>query len=220
MAPSSVYVNSYQGGLYGDYKLQPDLQLTYQLDGAINTNASKRSLSSFAGTTDVGANAFGNYNSYVVHVGLGLQRLFSLNPSTRITPELRVDYTTVQTDAYTESGGGLLNLKVDSQTYNTLYTAADLRVDHTLSNGLSLSANAGVSYNALNNQVQSTSAYQGGGASFVTNGLDISPWLYSAGVGISGKVSKNVEMNVRYDIDFSSTGYTNQMISARVKFLF
>ena len=220
VAPSSVYINSYQLGLYGDYQLQPDLQLTYQLDGAINTNASTRSLSSFAGTTGVGANATGTYNSYVVHAGLGLKKFFSLNPSTRLTPEVRVDYTTVQTDAYTESGGGLLNLKVNSQTYETLYTSASLRLDHTLSNGLDISANIGVAYNALDNNAQLTSAYQGGGPAFVTNGLEISPWLYNAGVGIGGMVSKDVELNVRYDIDFSSTSYTNQMVSARVKVLF
>jgi outer membrane autotransporter protein len=220
VAPSSVYVNSYQLGLYGDYQLQPTWQLNYQLDGAINTNASKRSLSSFAGTTDVGANAYGNYNSYVVHAGLGLQKFLSLNPSTRLTPEVRLDYTTVQTDAYTESGGGLLNLKANSQSYNTLYTSASLRLDHALSNGLNISGNVGIAYNALDNNAQLTSAYQGGGPAFATNGLDISPWLYSAGVGIGGMVSKNVELNVRYDIDFSSTSYTNQMVSARVKFLF
>ena len=220
VAPSSVDINSYQLGLYGDYQLQPDLQLTYQLDGAINTNASTRSLSSFAGTTGVGANATGTYNSYVVHAGLGLKKFFSLNPSTRLTPEVRVDYTTVQTDAYTESGGGLLNLKVNSQSYETLYTSASLRVDHTLSNGLDISANIGVAYNALDNNAQLTSAYQGGGPAFVTNGLEISPWLYNAGVGIGGMVSKDVELNVRYDIDFSSTSYTNQMVSARVKVLF
>ena len=220
VAPSSVDINSYQLGLYGDYQLQPDLQLTYQLDGAINTNASTRSLSSFAGTTGVGANATGTYNSYVVHAGLGLKKFFSLNPSTRLTPEVRVDYTTVQTDAYTESGGGLLNLKVNSQTYETLYTSASLRLDHTLSNGLDISANIGVAYNALDNNAQLTSAYQGGGPAFVTNGLEISPWLYNAGVGIGGMVSKDVELNVRYDIDFSSTSYTNQMVSARVKVLF
>ena len=220
VAPSSVDINSYQLGLYGDYQLQPDLQLTYQLDGAINTNASTRSLSSFAGTTGVGANATGTYNSYVVHAGLGLKKFFSLNPSTRLTPEVRVDYTTVQTDAYTESGGGLLNLKVNSQSYETLYTSASLRLDHTLSNGLDISANIGVAYNALDNNAQLTSAYQGGGPAFVTNGLEISPWLYNAGVGIGGMVSKDVELNVRYDIDFSSTSYTNQMVSARVKVLF
>jgi outer membrane autotransporter protein len=219
-APSSVDINSYQLGLYGDYQLQPTWQVNYQLDGAYNTNSSTRSLSAFSGTTGLGANATGSYNSYVVHAGLGLQKFLSLNPNTRLTPEVRLDYTTVQTDSYTESGGGLLNLKANSQSYNTLYTSASLRLDHALSNGLNISGNVGIASNALDTKAQLTSAYQGGGPAFVTNGLDISPWLYNAGVGIGGMVGKNVELNVRYDIDFSSTSYTNQMVSARVKFLF
>jgi outer membrane autotransporter protein len=220
VAPSSLQINSYQAGLYGDYALQPDLQLAYQLDGAINTNSSSRSLSAFAGTSGVGANAFGQYNSYVGHVGVGVKRLFSINPTTRITPELRVDYTVVETEGYTETRGGLLNLAMSSQTYQTLYTGANVRVDHTLKNGLNLSVNVGAAYNALNNQVQATSAYVGGGPSFVTNGLEVSPWLYNAGAGIGGMISKDVELNVRYNINFSPTNYTNQMVSANVKWLF
>ena len=154
------------------------------------------------------------------HVGLGLKKYFNVNGNTRLTPQVRLDYMTVQSDGYTETGGGPLNLNVSSQTYNTLYTSVGLRVDHLLSSGFNLTADVGVGYNALDTKVQATSAYQGGGASFVTNGLDVSPWLYSAGLGVSGMVSKNVELNVRYDIDFSSTSYTNQMISARVKVLF
>jgi outer membrane autotransporter protein len=220
VAPSSVTVNSFQLGVYGDYQIKPTLQLNYQIDGAINTNSSSRDLSRFAGTPGVGSNAKGSYNSYVGHVGLGLKKFLSLGSNTRFTPELRLDYMTVQSDGYTESGGGLLDLRVSSQSYDTLYTGLDLRVDHELSNGINLMANVGAAYNALDNNVQMTSAYQGGGAAFVTDGLKVSPWLYSAGVGASGMVSDNVELNLRYDIDFSSTSYTNQMISARVKVLF
>jgi outer membrane autotransporter protein len=220
VAPSSVTVNSFQLGVYGDYQIKPTLQLNYQIDGAINTNSSSRDLSRFAGTPGVGSNAKGSYKSYVGHVGLGLKKFLSLGSNTRFTPELRLDYMTVQSDGYTESGGGLLDLRVSSQSYDTLYTGLDLRVDHELSNGINLMANVGAAYNALDNNVQMTSAYQGGGAAFVTDGLKVSPWLYSAGVGASGMVSDNVELNLRYDIDFSSTSYTNQMISARVKVFF
>jgi len=220
VAPSSVNVNSFQLGLYGDYQLDSNMQLNYQVDGAVNTNSSSRNLNSFAGTTGVGANANGSYNSYVGHVGVGLKKFFNINSNTRLTPEVRLDYMAVNTDGYTETGGGLLNLNVNSQTYSTLYPSLSLRADHLLSNGLNLTGNIGVAYNVLDNNVQMTSAYQGGGAAFVTNGLNISPWLYHAGVGIGGKVGKNVELNVRYDIDFSSSSYTNQMVSARVKFLF
>ena len=220
VARSSINVDSYQAGLYGDYLLGSNLQLTFQLDGAINNNDSSRSLSRLSEITGVGTNANGRYNSYVGHLGVGLSKHFSFNSSTRLTPELRMDHTKVQTEAYTEKGAGLLNLNVSTQDYSTLYTSADLRVDHTLSNGPTLSANVGMAFNALDTKAELKSAFTGGGSSFVTNGLDTSAWLYNAGTGISGMLSKNIELNLRYDIDFSRSSYTNQMASAGVKILF
>lgn len=111
-------------------------------------------------------------------------------------------------------------MSVNSQTYNMFVTSADLRIDHQLGDKFKASANVGAGYNILNNQVQVTSAYQGGGAAFTTNGLQVSPWVYNAGVGLSGRIQKDVEMNVRYDTQFTTTGYNNQMVSAKVKFLF
>jgi hypothetical protein len=109
---------------------------------------------------------------------------------------------------------------VGQQTYSTLIPSADLRIDHSLDSKLTLSANAGAGYNTLSNQATATSAYQGGGAVFATNGLQVSPWLYNAGVGITGQIEKNVQLNVRYDNVFSPTGYMNQMVSAKLKIPF
>ena len=113
-----------------------------------------------------------------------------------------------------------MNLNVSSQNYETLYTSADLRVDHMLTNTLNLSGNVGVAYNALDTNAQLTSAFSGGGSSFVTNGLDTSAWLYNAGISIGGMVCDNVELNLRYDIEFSPSNYTNQMASVSVEILF
>jgi hypothetical protein len=82
---------------------------------------------------------------------------------------------------------------------------------------MTVSANAGAGYNTLNNQVSATSAYAGGGTTFATNGLQVSPWLYNAGVGVTGQIDKNLQLNVRYDNVFSPTGYMNQMVSAKLK---
>jgi outer membrane autotransporter protein len=143
-----------------------------------------------------------------------------INPESTFIPSVRVDYTTVQSQAYTETGAGALNLSVGQQTYSTLIPSADLRIDHSLDSKLTLSANAGAGYNTLSNQATATSAYQGGGAVFATNGLQVSPWLYNAGVGITGQIEKNVQLNVRYDNVFSPTGYMNQMVSAKLKIPF
>lgn len=101
-----------------------------------------------------------------------------------------------------------------------LVTSADLRLDHQFTDKFRASVNVGAGYNILNNQVQVTSAYQGGGAAFTTKGLQVSPWQYNAGLGLTGRIQKDVEVNVRYDTQFTSTGYSNQMVSGKVKFFF
>jgi outer membrane autotransporter protein len=213
-APSGVTVNSYQAGVYGDYAIHPQLIANAQVDIGMNQNNAYRNI------TFMGTNANSSYNSYSGHVGTGVKYLMPLSTQNTFIPSVRVDYTTVQSQAYTETGAGALNLSVGQQTYNTLIPSADLRIDHSLDSKLTLSANAGAGYNTLGNQVTSTAAYQGGGAVFATNGLAVSPWLYNAGVGITGQIEKNMQLNVRYDNVFSPTGYMNQMVSAKLKIPF
>jgi outer membrane autotransporter protein len=213
-APSGVTVNSYQAGVYGDYAIHPQLIANAQLDVGMNQNNAYRNI------TFMGTNANSNYKSYSGHVGTGVKYLMPLSTKNTFIPSVRVDYTTVQSQAYTETGAGALNLSVGQQTYSTLIPSADLRIDHSLDSKLTLSANAGAGYNTLGNQVTSTAAYQGGGAVFATNGLEVSPWLYNAGVGITGQIEKNLQLNVRYDNVFSPTGYMNQMVSAKLKIPF
>ena len=224
-AASGMTVNSYQLGAYGDYAVRPDIHVNYQANFGLNNNKEYRNLSAFNGVQGVasgsgGVNANANYNSYIGHLGTGVRKLVPLTENTTFIPAFRVDYTTVQSQGYTETGAGTLNLGANSQTYNALLTSADLRIDHMLVNSLKLSANIGAGYNTLNNQVQMTAAYQGGGPAFTTNGLQISPWIYNAGLGVSGRVTKDVEMNVRYDSQLSTTGYNNQLVSAKIKFFY
>ena len=213
-APSGVTVNSYQVGIYGDYAIDPKLIANAQADVGLNQNKEYRNI------TFMGTNANGSYNSYSGHLGAGVKYLMPINPENTVIPSVRVDYTTVQSQAYTETGAGALNLSVGRQTYSTLIPSIDLRIDHSLDSKLTLSANAGAGYNTLSNQVTATSAYAGGGATFATNGLQVSPWLYNAGVGITGQIDKNLQLNVRYDNVFSPTGYMNQMVSAKLKIPF
>lgn len=73
-----------------------------------------------------------------------------------------------------------------------------------------LTADVGVGYNTLNERVQLTAAYAGGGDAFTTYGLSVSPWLYSAGVGLTGSQSDNLDLSVRYGLQASPSGFLNQ----------
>ena len=88
---------------------------------------------------------------------------------------------------------------------------------YRIADNVHLTGEAGVGYNTLNNQVQITAAYSGGGESFVTYGLDVSPWLFSAGVGLVGIASDKLNLSVRYDLNASPTGLLNQTGSVVLK---
>lgn len=211
-APSNLNINSYQLGGYGDYKLTSALKLNYQADIAINQNSGSRNISFY------GVTANSNYTSYTGHLGTGIQQNFTLNDKTSITPTFRLDYLTVQSQAYNESNAGVLNLNVNNQAWNELLTTAGLRADYEFMPKLRLSTNVSAGYNTLNRQVLLGASYAGGGNSFTTYGLQLSPWIYNAGLGISGKITKDLELNIRYDLQTSTSGYLNQIASAKLKF--
>jgi hypothetical protein len=211
-APSNLNITSYQLGAYGNYDLRKDLNWNYQLNGALNQNTGSRNISFY------GVTANSSYNSYTAHIGTGLQQYFDLNDKARITPTLRADYLTIQSNSYSESNAGPLSLNVNNQTWNELYTTAGIKFDYQFTPKVKVSTNVGAGYNLLNRQVLITSSYQGGGDPFTTYGLQLSPWLYSGGVGIGGMLAKDIELNIRYDLQTTASSYLNQIASAKLKF--
>ena len=157
-----------------------------------------------------------NYSSYTTHLGAGIRKVIPVTPAFNAVPLLRVDYAAINANAYTESGAGALNLNVQSQTYQELMFTAGLKGDYQATDRVKLTASAGIGYNALNSQAQIAASYAGGGNSFMTQGFNGSPWLYSAGVGIVGNEKHGVELSARYDVQASPTGFLNQMASVRV----
>lgn len=213
-APSSLSVNSYHVGGYGNYAIQEGLNFTYQLDGAINRNTGSRNIGFY------GVTANSNYTSTSWHAGSGLHKAVAINEKTRFIPSIRLDYLTVQSNAYSEADAGVLDLNVDDQSYQELFTSVDMRIDYALLPNLKLSTNMGAGYNALNERVQISASYAGGGNAFTTYGLKTSPWLYNAGLGMSSMLKKDTEFTLRYDAQATTTDYLNQMVSARVRMYF
>ena len=125
-----------------------------------------------------------------------------------------MDYAQVDSNAYSESGADALDLNVDRQLYRELMLSAAIGAAYRVAAHLQLTADTGVSYNALNTPVELTAAFAGGGDSFITRGLDVSPWLYTAGVGAIGLVKDNVELRFYYGVQASTTGLVNQLASA------
>lgn len=211
LVPNSLTVSTWQFGLYGAKGLPGDLDLSWQLDLGYNRNSETRNIAF------MGSEASADYAGWTGHAGLALSRRFQVTPDLSVSPVLRIDYAQVQADAYTESGAGPLDLSVSSQTYRELMLTAGVKARYSLAPGLMLTGNAAVGYNTLNDQVNISAAYAGGGGVFVTEGLDVSPWLYTAGIGLSGMKAGRLELGVNYDIEASTSGFFNQIASVLIK---
>lgn len=211
LVPNSLNVSTWQFGLYGARSLGGEVDLSWQLDLGYNSNSETR------GIAFMGSTASAEYAGWTAHAGLALSRRFEISPDFSLSPLLRIDYAQVQAEAYSESGAGPLDLSVASQTYRELMLTGGIKASYRLVPGLLLTGHAGVGYNTLNNQVQVVASYAGGGDAFVTEGLDVSPWLYTAGIGLAGLKAGWMELGVNYDIEASTSGFLNQIGSVLVR---
>ncbi len=202
--PNALRIAGYRAGLYGRYRFPSGLEADMQLDGGYNRNSETRGIS-FAQRT-----AEADYDSYTGHAGIGLRKPFAAGSALTLAPLLRADFTQVGTEGYRESGAGGLSLSVDSQTYREFLLSAGLRGTLELAHGLRLIARGSIGYNVLNEPVSITASYAVGGGSFITEGSDLSPWLYSAGIGLTGAVNDRTNLDLRYDVQASPSGLFSQ----------
>lgn len=202
--PNRLAIDSYQAGLYGAYALGHGIQVDGQLDGALNDNDESRSLTFINGT------AGASYRSYSGHAGVGIRKLIPIEPGLAIAPSLRLDYGQVRSPAYQEGGAGGFSLNVDSQTYRELTLTAGLKGAYRIANQVHLTGDVGLGYNALNQGLQIKSAFAGGGDAFATNGLLLSPWVYSTALGLVAANGKGVDLGLRYGVAATSSGMLQQ----------
>jgi uncharacterized protein with beta-barrel porin domain len=211
MASGSIDMDSYVLGVYGAYALTPSLHLTGQINGAYTENNASRAIGFMGGT------AGADYQSVTTQMSAGLRQSVAVTPALSLVPSLRVDYLQVASNGYRESGASALDLNVQEQTYRELLLTAELRARYKLTEHVMLTTRGSIGHNTLNTPTQITAAFAGGGALFVTTGLDVSPWLFNAGASLVSAATDAMTMGVHYDMQASPSGYLNQVGSVVVK---
>jgi outer membrane autotransporter protein len=209
--PNRLDISSYQFGLYGGYALSRNVALDWQLDGGSADNGESRTLTFMNATTG------GSYRSYAGHAGAGIKTRIPVQDGLALMPSLRLDYGTVRSNSYRESGSGGFALDVESQTYQELTTTAGLKSAYQLAKQVRLTGDIGVGYNALNQRLQVGATFSGGGESFVTYGLGLSPWIYSAGLGLVAAGTDRLDLSLRYGLNATPSGLVQQSGHAVLK---
>ena len=214
VAPHSLDVDSYQLVGYGSHDLNANTRLNFQADIGLNKNDGQRVIA-LNNTT-----ASSNYDSYTAHVGLGLTRDYAINEANRVTAGVKADYTWIKDKSYTEAGAGLLNLDVESSTADALVLGVEGLLAHTVNQDTDLNVKLGVGYDVINDQASITSAYAGAPtAQFTTSGIDPSPWVANAGVGVLHTTEGGVEVSANYDAEYRSD-YLSHSASLKLRWAF
>ena len=214
VAPQSADVAVHQLIGYGSYSLSEATEFSFQVDYGLNRNKGRRSISF------VPAVASADYDGSSLHLGVGLGHTLKLSEATTLTPAVRLDYTRMKDDAYTESGAGALNLNVAGRSAEEGIVGVDAKLAHKLSDRTTFTANLGVGYDVIGDRASITSAYAGApGASFATYGLEPSPWSVRAGLGVVYQASDRTEITARYDAEHRED-FLNQTASVKLRWAF
>ncbi|SAK51761.1 outer membrane autotransporter [Caballeronia hypogeia] len=211
-APQSARTDSYQAIVYGSHSLEPRTDISWQAGAGYNSTNGSRTIT-FTGGNATAASSYGGWNA---HVGAGIGHIFDLSSAVSLTPSLRLDYTTVKNSAYTETGAGALDLNVDSQRAQELVLGGDAKLLYSVSETFSLTANAGLGYDALAKNAVIVSSFTGGGPAFATEGVSPSHLVARGGAGVAYHGAKGLEVVGRYDVQARSK-FTNQTVSLKIR---
>jgi uncharacterized protein with beta-barrel porin domain len=210
-----VNVDTYKIATYASYSIDPKTDINFQIDYGVHRANSARSIEY------MGTRAKADFDGSDWHIAAGIGHTIDLTEKSSVTPSLRLDYTNFRTDSYTEKGADALNNHVESSVYEELLLDMGAKFTHQLNdNGLKFIANGGVAYDFINETAQATSYLIGGGPSFVTKGLDPSPWLYRGGLGLVKAADNGLELSARYDVESRSSDYINQTASVNLRWNF
>ncbi|WP_233588255.1 autotransporter domain-containing protein [Herminiimonas sp. KBW02] len=209
-------IDSHVVSAYGSKDMGSNRTFSFQGDIGVSGNKSTRQID-FGG---LNRTARADYRTYSAHMGAAIAQAFELNQKTTFTPALRADYTWLKSQSYNEIGADALNLSVDSNKTDALVIGADTYLQYRISNVSRIDANIGIGYDTINKQGNIVAAYAGvPGQSFVTTGIDHSPWLVRGGIGYSMIAASGTEINFRYDATGRSD-FLNHTASVRAKWAF
>lgn len=196
-------INSYQVSLYGDYDLDQYTYLESMLAYAHNNIEQDRHNVGLLGST---ASADFDSDQFIVYAEAG--RDYTIAERTTLTPSVLAHYQHIAIDDYTEEGAGGLNLDVDNDGLNILElgVGAELGWNLDAGNGASLrpAVNVGYRYDLIGDEVQSTSNFTGGGASFDTNGIEPARSTFNVGTSIEFANTSGWEFTADYNFEYKS----------------
>lgn len=196
-------IDSYQVGLYTSYDVDDRTYFAGQVGYIWSDNDQTRSnVGGIAGLT-----AEADYDSDVIFANVEMGRNYNAGTSI-LTPKVLVNYQHYDADGYTETGAGTANLITSGESMDLLEVGVglDARWDFQQADGsfLQPKLGVGVRHDLIGDEYATTSNFQGGGASFETEGFDPAQTTFNVGAGVTYYSTTNWELSAAYNYDVKS----------------
>lgn len=214
LSGNSSGVKSTQLSFYGTQDMG-----AYYVDGMVAYGQQRYNGHRDTGITGVAHSSYGG-DQWGLRIGAGYP--LALSATTLITPQARLDWTSVKQRAYTESSGGAFALSVAGIAAERLRSSLGVQFDHDTHWGEVKAQPFGRvfwNHDFKSNGIDTTANFVGGGSTFVTPGQTLNRDTYSVGAGVNFFTRDNFSASIAYDVTLGS-GYQAQSAQATARWVF
>lgn len=194
---ASTDIDSYQLTAYGSTEIDE-----YFVDGMVSVGFNDyEGTRTVSGVGTASADYDGMQYGAKVEVGRNYAELYGAT----ITPVAGLQYSMLDIDEYTETGAGGANLKVDTETSHALIARVGAKARWNLEGPAGLSympeLRAGLSYDLIGDEQESTANFTGGGTSFNTTGSKVAQFGVNLGASVTITEGDGFEVLASYDAE-------------------
>ena len=193
-------VDSFFLTAYADY----DLGSAYFLEGQIAYGFGDVDQTRY-NVGGAGTAALSSFDTDQYQFKASVGRDIPLQNGVLFTPRATTNYVHVAPDNYTESGAGGtgLDTEIDNLDILELGVSFDMSYDYQTNGGMMQPhLSAGYRYDVIDDEVQASSTFIGGGPAFQTEGFDPAEHRFDLGAGFTYFSSNNWEFTADYVYDF------------------
>lgn len=193
-------IDSYFVTLYGDY----DFGQGYFVEGMAAYGFGDVDTT----RTNVGPGntiAIANFDSNQWQINAAAGRHLPLENNVTITPRVTANYTYIDPENFEETGAGGVSLASQYDEMGMLEIGLDVELAYDVETNAGLfqpHVNAAYKYEVLDEEVQATTTFVGGGPTFQTEGFDAADHRFEVGAGFTYFTNDNWEFTADYQFDF------------------
>ena len=182
-SPNQTEINSFQLMTYLHYT--PG---TWFVQGALTAGVDKYEGSRYIISPGLNRTASSDYTGQQYSAIVSAGQHFYFNDQVTVTPLASLQASHTRVGSYTENGAGALNLRVDSQNYDSLQSGLGVKVERVMQYGdstYSPEIHAKWLHDFKSTTPEQDVAFTGGGSKFHVQGVNQDRDIYNIGVGLT-----------------------------------